>query len=169
MWSRTETILLKWVTTKVWNPKHQSSQTSRVQHAREDALTNKRPTWCGYVTRLKRLPKVSETWNKNENSQEKNYGQDQNNELWMTSHGRKEKHERKLRMILWKRETDEEDWLLDNAHKEKYIKLTFILDRCNLNLWKYKTGAARLTLHNVVHTIINLLLPIRHNNHFPRL
>ena len=89
---------------KVWNPKPQSSHTSRVLYAWEDTLTNNRPTWYGYVTRLKRAPTISETWNKNENSQEEDYGQ-KHNELWMTSHERKEKHERKMMMmILWNRD-----------------------------------------------------------------
>jgi hypothetical protein len=37
------------------------------------------------------MPKVSETRNKNEYSQQEDYGQEQNNELWMTWHRRKEK------------------------------------------------------------------------------
>jgi hypothetical protein len=60
-----------------------------------------------------------------------------------------------MMMILWDRETNEQDWLLDSPHNEEYIKLTFILDKCNLNLWKYKTGAARLTLYNMYGTHIH--------------
>lgn len=56
--------------------------------------------WLCYKT--EEIAWGSETWNKNENSNEEDYGQDQNNELWMTSHRRKEK--------TWE-ETDDDDFV----------------------------------------------------------
>jgi hypothetical protein len=170
MWSCTETMLIKWVITEVCDPKHRSLQTSRDQYPWEDTLTNKRPTWCGYVTRLKRLPEVLKHETKMKIPMRRTMVKIRTMSCEWHRTEEKKKHERKLMMmILWDRETNEQDWLLDDPHKEEYIKLTFILDKCNLNLWKYKTGAARLTLYNMLHTFIHLLLSVRHNNHFPRL